>query len=63
MKGTPKKQAQKTNPQVSPTLLKEGAKPLGPGVVKRAKRDNTEAAGGGGDPSYTPSEQVFRRRT
>jgi hypothetical protein len=60
MKGTQKKSADK---QVSTLLLKEGGKALGPGVVKRPRREQSEENGSEQVPSYTPSEQVFRRRT
>ncbi|HCF57574.1 MAG TPA: hypothetical protein DFS52_06225 [Myxococcales bacterium] len=62
MKGTSKKQASKSKAQVSPLLLKEGGKPLGPGVVKRPRREAASSANAGEEPGYTPSEQVFRRR-
>lgn len=62
MKGTTKKPAAETKKQVSPMLLKEGGKPLGPGVVKRQRREGEAPAEGGPAANYTPSEQVFRRR-
>jgi hypothetical protein len=42
-----------------PPVLKK----LGPGVVLRPKKDETEAPKEGeAAPEYTPSEQVFRRK-
>ena len=52
--------ARKGKPQKT---LREGEQVLGPGVVKRARRDPATAPAAGSEtPEYTPSEQVFRRR-
>ena len=61
--GTPKKPATETKKQVSPLLLKEGGKPMGPGVVKRQRREDDASAEGSAEANYKPSEQVFRRRS
>ena len=40
----------------------DAPKVLGPGVVKRPKRDPAAPPAPGDEPNYQPSEQVFRRR-
>lgn len=40
----------------------DAPKVIGPGVVKRPKRDPTAPTPAGEEIRYTPSDQVFRRR-
>ena len=58
------KKPQKSQPATGPKPAgPETPKVIGPGVVKRPKREPAApAAGGTEDLGYTPSEQVFRRR-
>jgi hypothetical protein len=47
-----------------PAVASDAPKVLGPGVVKRPKRDpSAPVPGGPEDLNYKPSEQVFRRRS
>ena len=67
-KKTPrKKQAQPAPAQPVPpapvAAAPEAAKVIGPGVVKRPKRDPSAPPAPGDEPNYKPSEQVFRRRS
>ncbi len=72
---TDKKSAKKTSKDAQPEKPKAEAKPaeikpaaeapkvLGPGVVKRPKRDpNVPVPQTDGEVTYMPSDQVFRRR-
>ena len=58
-----KKTVKAPAPQGGTSHLREGDRLIGPGVVKRAKRDPAEQAAGPVEVEYTPSEQVFRRRS
>ena len=51
-------------PPASAPAAADAPKVLGPGVVKRPKRDpSAPAPSGPEDLNYKPSEQVFRRRS
>ena len=60
-KKSPKKAPAK-EPEKPPTPAPDALKVLGPGVMKRPKRDPSAAPVGADEVRYTPSEQVFRRR-
>lgn len=63
MSKSPKKPASAGSPPKAkaPKKLVEGTV-IGPGVVKRPKRDPTAPPPPGEEIAYTPSDQVFRRR-
>jgi hypothetical protein len=52
-----------TEPQKPPQGGADALKVLGPGVMKRPRRDPDAPATGTDEVKYTPSEQVFRRRS
>lgn len=60
-KKPPKKPAPKA-PETPAPAAADAPKVLGPGVVKRPKRDPSAPPPTGSEPDYKPSEQVFRRR-
>jgi hypothetical protein len=62
MSKTPKKPASKTPPSPKDTPKPVEGTVLGPGVVKRPKRDPSAPAPASEEIPYTPSDQVFRRR-
>ncbi len=64
MSKSPKKPAKGEAEKPETPALKQGEKVIGPGVIKRPKKDAAAAATPvtEGDIQYTPSEQVFRRR-
>lgn len=62
-KKSTKKPAAAAKPAESTPPSPDAPKVIGPGVVKRPKRDPAAPAAAGEEIRYTPSEQVFRRRS
>lgn len=62
MSKSPKKPASATPPKAKPPKKLVEGTIVGPGVVKRPKRDPAAPPPPGEEIVYTPSEQVFRRR-